>query len=215
MTVVAAETFLFEALSEKAQQAALDRYRYCWADHEWWDTTYEDAVRMAEILGIEIDKHYGKDGNGPKIHFSGFCSQGDGASFAGRYAPKADALTAIQAQCNDETLIDLAKRLTVINVATSLIEGLEEFHAEITTRGHYSHPSTMNVEVHLAVSDEFVDINIFPEELEKELTVCMREFADWIYHQLEAEHDYLISDEYLKEWFAEYETKFDEDGAMI
>ena len=41
----------------------------------------------------------------------------------------------------------------------------------------------------------------------------MRDFADWIYKTLEAEHDWLTSDEVVDEALAE-ET-FDEDGAVI
>jgi len=212
---VAAETFLFEALSEKAQQAALDRYRYCWADYDWWDNTYEDAARMAEILGIEIDKHYGKAGNGPKIFFSGFCSQGDGACFLGWYRPKGDVLSAMKAECTDETLISLAERLTVLGVTLALYPGFEELKARITANDRYCHSGTMqfSIEYEPQGIDSFDD---FPAaHTDDEIESCMREFADWIYQQLEAEHDYLISDEYLKERFAEDETKFDEDGAMI
>lgn len=211
------ETFSFEMLSEKAQQAALDRYRYRWADHDWWDTTYEDAARMAEILGIEIDTERVTKVSYevPKIFFSGFYSQGDGACFLGWYRPKGDVLSAMKAECTDETLIGLAERLTVLSVTLASYPGFERLQAKITTEGRYSHSGTMrfSIEYEPQGIDSFDD---FPAAYtDDEIESCMRGFADWIYRQLEAEHDYLTSDAHLKERFAEDETRFDEDGDMI
>lgn len=206
--------FTFSQLSEEAQQRALDKAR----DREvqfdgWWDSTYEDAVRMASLLGIEIDQR-GEHG-GLAIYFSGFCSQGDGASFTGWYRPKANALAAIKAETNDETLIDLAERLTTMNVTLALWPELECLQAKITTSGRYSHSHTMSV----AVEYEPYDVDMpdaFPGiSVEEELTACMREFADWIYAQLEAEHDYLTSDESVADWLRGEGAVFDEDGDMI
>ena len=82
------EVFGYHELSEKAKEAALD----AWAqENEFFnDFVYEDAVRVAELLGIEIDSKPVKLMNGstrydPAIFFSGFWSQGDGACFEGSY----------------------------------------------------------------------------------------------------------------------------------
>lgn len=206
--------FTFSQLSEEAQQRALDKARYRdveWGD--WWDTAYEDAARMASLLGIEIDQR-GEHG-GLAIYFSGFCSQGDGASFAGWYRPKADALAATKAETNDETLIKLAERLTALNVTLALWPELECLQAKITTSGRYSHSGMMSIAVEYMPYD--IDMpDAFPGiSVEDELTACMREFADWIYDQLEAEHDYFTSDEVVADRLRGDGAVFDEDGDMI
>jgi hypothetical protein len=51
------------------------------------------------------------------------------------------------------------------------------------------------------------------EGLEDDVTQLMRDFADWIYKNLEAEHDYLTSDECIDQYLAE--EKFDSLGQVI
>ena len=217
--LIDAPTFRFEALSDLAKAAALDAVRGRDVDYDWWDNTYEDAVRMAAFLGIEIDSETHRQGSGrtvttPKINFSGFGSQGDGACFTGSYSCAPEAIAKITAECNDAELLDLATRLTAVQVATKIQYGCT-VEARITTSGNYSHSGTMNVETSytddIDDSDETVDL----DTADAEITDCMREFADWIYAQLEAEYDYRTSDEHLTEYLVEDENLFDEDGDQV
>lgn len=213
-SVTAAVGFSFNDLSERAQQRAIDDARYSEvdSDYDWWDSVYEDAVRMAALLGIEIDQHDGKPHGyaGPKIYFSGFCSQGDGACFQGTYRPKSDAFAAVKAECNDETLISLAKRLTTLNVESTLHHEVKLCYVTVSAYGRYSHSNTMS-----ATYEYDADVAETDSAFEDDLLACLREFADWIYNQLEAEFDYLTSDEVVRERLIANEYVFDEDGAMI
>lgn len=203
----------FSDLSEKAQQRAIDDARYSEMDgsYDWWDSVFEDAVRMAALLGIEIDQHERIEGRcGPKIYFSGFCSQGDGACFRGTYRPKPDAFAAVEAECNDETLIDLAKRLTALNVENALHHEVKLCYVTVSTYGGYSHSNTMS-----ATYEYDADVVEADSAFEDDLLACLREFADWIYEQLEAAFNYLTSDEVVRERLIADEYVFDEDGAMI
>jgi hypothetical protein len=62
-----------------------------------------------------------------------------------------------------------------------------------------------------------MDVNVCTEEendaITGEVTLLMRDFADWIYERLEQEHDYLLSDETVDEQLAD--ANFDEDGTII
>lgn len=204
----------FSGLSEKAQQRAIDDARYSEVDsgYDWWDNVFEDAVRMAALLGIEIDQRNGEHHSyaGPKIYFSGFCDQGDGACFQGTYRPKPDAFAAVKAECNDETLISLAERLTTLNVESTLHHEVKLCYVTVSTYGRYSHSNTMS-----ATYEYDADVAETDSAFEDDLLACLREFADWIYNQLEAEFDYLTSDEVVKERLIADEYIFDEDGAMI
>lgn len=51
--------FKFSELSEQAKDAARDANRDWNVHYDWWDYVYEDAVRMAAILGIEISHTVG------------------------------------------------------------------------------------------------------------------------------------------------------------
>ena len=50
--------YQFDELSDRAKEKAREWYRGGQPDHDWWNSIYDDALRMAEILGIEIDYRY-------------------------------------------------------------------------------------------------------------------------------------------------------------
>lgn len=215
MTEVEEKTeFTFDELSERAKDKARDEYRSDgYLDYEWWDTIYEDAVHMGELIGIEIGTTtcFNKDkkpiGLDIDIFFSGFSSQGDGASFKGSYSYEPDAVQKVQAECNDEELIRIAQELTLLQL-TRRLRGLSKFSAVITTHGYGSHSAIMQVEVY-EYEDEGEAATI-----EDDVTQLMRDFADWIYDQLEDEYDYLMSDEYVDELLNDGMV-FNEEGSTI
>ena len=216
MTEIEEQTeFTFDELDESAKDKARDKVRYDNVNDEWWDFVYEDAVRMGALIGINISKtdHHRK---GRKSHqsidisFSGFCSQGDGASFEGDYWFVPDALLKVQAETSDEELLRIAQELLLLQLGRRM-RGLEPFSATITTSGRYSHSGTMSVTVEADDDQDVVKMN--DEGLEDDVTQLMRDFADWIYKNLEAEHDYLTSDECIDERLAE--EKFDSLGQVI
>lgn len=220
MTEVEEKTeFEFSELSERAKDAARQAYIANDYPHDdWWDGVFEDAVRMGALLGIQISatSHIRKTGGicqTTDIFFSGFWSQGDGASFEGAYAcaPEASRLIRVKAP-EDETLHRIADQLSLLQTTRRLL-GLEPFRATISTTGGYCHSGTMDV----AIDDPNIDDDGRGEPAiqaeEESITKLMRDFADWIYNQLENEHDYLTSDEVVDEQLAE--EKFDEAGAVI
>ena len=66
-------TYTFDELSDAAKQRAIDKYSDT-NDDGWWHPVYERAMKDGEARGFDIDD----------IRFSGFWSQGDGASWTGR-----------------------------------------------------------------------------------------------------------------------------------
>lgn len=216
MTEIEEKTeFEFSELSERAKDAARQAYIANDYPHDdWWDSVFEDAVRMGAILGIEIStsqhtSHKGRNYFTTDIFFSGFWSQGDGASFEGAYACAPEASSLIRAEApEDETLHRIADQLSLLQTTRRLL-GLEPFSATISTSGGYCHSGAMDVTVSYDEGGE----TSYDDALEKSITKLMRDFADWIYNQLETGHDYLTSDEVVDEQLAE--EKFDEAGAVI
>lgn len=223
MTEVEEQTeFKFSELSESAKDAARTEHTSGeYLDYDWWDCTCEDAVRMAAILGITISttnhtSPKGRNYETTDIYFSGFCSQGDGACFSGSYklAPEASAMIRAEAP-EDKVLHELADRLGMIQL-TRKLHGLDSFTAKVS-RGYgswnYSHSGTMVIAIEFDPDSELEEEAGTIDALDAAITQAMVDFADWVYKQLNNEHDWLHSDECVDERLAE--EKFDEDGHQL
>jgi hypothetical protein len=81
--------------------------------------------------------------------------------------------------------------------------------ARIKQNGRYSHEMTMEVDV---THREYRKVKRDDEE---EVIDCLRDFARWIYRQLEAEYGYQNSDEVVDETIIINAYEFDEDGNRI
>lgn len=180
-------------------EAVQDKVRSHQCLDVWWDFVYEDAVECAKYLGIKTDTN--------AIQFSGFWSQGDGASFVGGYSFKADAVKAIKDHApQDEELHRIAEQLTALQTKVRLQTG-GRLDAQISRSGRYSHSHTMQFDMSIVDTEGEAPAVLPPDE--KDLADTLRSFADWIYKQLEAEYTYLTSDEALAE------HDYDENGALL
>lgn len=223
-TIIETEVFQFDELADKAKEKARDWFREGSMHDDWYDATFEDAVQCAAEMGIAIGtktQRYhvmGRDGkpgrNGTQevteIYFSGFSSQGDGASFAGVYTYKADAVEAIKAHAPlDTKLHEIAERLVAAQALGPVCESVT-----VTQRGNYSHSGSMDFEFN--DEDESVALSeIAPDtirESEKEIISALRSFADWIYRQLEKEYEWQNADEQVDDNIRANEYTFTVNG---
>lgn len=177
-----------------------------------YDFVLEDAATIADLFGLDIRQTRKTRMNGghrydPTIYWSGFYSQGDGASFVGTYQYKKGALKAVKAYCGDAEVHRIVKGL----------QDVQRRHFYKLTarmgRGHnsnfYSHSNTMSVDVS-HYDGEYRDIG----DAEEEVTQLMRDFADWIYSWLEAEYEYQSSDQAVAEACESNGYEFYEDGSV-
>jgi len=185
----------------KISDELIDKHRDINTDYDWWEGVYEDFKRVAKILGFDVDLK--------NVFFSGFCSQGDGASFTGyyhatgsRFHPPISARSFAEIAPaeirsyapQDTTLHEIADELLVISRMY--------FPAQATigrTGTMYSHCATMNIPAceECYIEDEFDDEVL--EAVADAILVQARALADWLYKQLEAEHEYQQSDEAVTE----------------
>jgi hypothetical protein len=213
--------YKFEELSDAAKEKARDWYRSSGLHDGWWDGVYEQAERAAAILGIDIDRERQGNGRISCIFFSGFCSQGDGASWTGSYRYTKGALKAIKKEWpltwkhpDGQTIVsEGAPELHRIAQGLQDVQRRHFYKLTATvTRGagsnHYSHSNTMAVDVEHD-DDRYRDIG----DAEDDIKQLLRDFADWIYSELEREHDYLNSDEAVDETIIANEYEFDEGGS--
>lgn len=194
--------YTFEELSDAAKEKARDWYREGALDYEWWDSVYEDAGRIFAILGIDSSRVVSLGGGrtrvtSPDIEFSGFWSQGDGASFAGTYRYKRGSARAIARYApQDEELQRIGRELMQLQKRHGY-----SLACDIIKSGRYSHEYTMDI--------EGMDCG---SETKSAMLELFRDLARWIYRTLEAEYEYLNSDESVDEMIVANEYEFTEDG---
>ena len=205
--------YTFDELDDTAKERARewcrqDQSEYLHLDYDWFDFIYDYAQRVAEILGIEFDaKHIplmdGTTRPEPKIWFSGFWTQGSGASFEGSYRYARGAAKRIRAYApNDKILHGIADDLQ-----SAQKNHLYQLEASCSHRGRYYNSGSMAV-VGYHREDSCRDIG------DAEITIeeALRDFADWIYKSLEAEYDWLLADEQIDDSIRANEWEFDVDG---
>lgn len=208
MRTITKEVYLFKELSDEAKEKAREWYREGNLDYDWWDTAFDDFVTIGNLLGIEFDtKPVKLMGGGtrydPCIYFSGFYSQGDGACFEGRYNYNKGALKKVKEYTpQDKVLHEIAQSLQEIQKLNFYQAWAHSKH-----RGHYNHSYSMSIDC-----GRFDDKEIVGED---DLIQCMRDFADWMYHQLEKESEWLNSDEVVDDVIIANEYEFYEDGERV
>lgn len=202
--------FRFEELDGPAKERARDWWRNLEASDFDTSCTIEDAQRMGAIMGIEFDTHPVKLMGGgtrsePTVYWSGFSSQSDGACFEGRYRYAKGAAKAIRAEApTDKRLHSIADQLQAAQRGA-----FYRLEARCQHRGHYYHSGCMQVEVFDRENEYSTNVD------ESAVTDALREFADWIYRQLETEYEWRMADEQVDESIIINEYDFDESGNRL
>jgi hypothetical protein len=203
----------FSELDEAAKAYAVEKYND--TNDSWWsDSVIEMAQEDGKELGFDIDK----------VYFSGFWSQGDGASWVGRID--------VVKWCTNQMEADPKYR-----VLRAMAEvGMIETRTCISQSGHYYHQYTMGIDTIEVINDDeakydgeleplFVGCTLLElfgsigghdalTDMEKDMLESARDYAAKIYTNLEEEYDYLSSEEAFAETAEANEWSFDETGEM-
>jgi len=164
----------------------LEKYRYINTEHDWYDYVIEHFVDKMSQVGISIDRS--------DVKFSGFYSQGDGASFGGTF---------------DEQLFMEKHGLDKQYPAAYYLASINDLHIKPYRHpSNYYHESTVSFEVssYALPSDEddlrevvlTSMIEQFEHELmdfEQEVTDICRDYMRDLYKELQVEFEHLTSDE--------------------
>lgn len=156
-----------------------DKLRYEYLEPDWWDTTYDDFVAVATKLGFDVSR---KD-----LAFSGFSSQGDGASFKGYWeASKLNVDALFEYAPEDTELHKIAYGFAAL--VKEYGHGLQCHVSRMPSR--YSHDKTMWC--HGSWQGCGGDLGPDTDDL---LTDYSQRLARWLYASLETDYDYYLSDE--------------------
>lgn len=195
-----ATAYTYDELEEDAKKKALDEMRSTTTEYfDWWESDFEYWKEELAKRGYEVDD----------IFFSGFWSQGDGASFTGsldvlKWLKYTDAKDA------DAKAKDLAKTrslrywLKKVDPAAAYVN--------FSQRGHYYHRFTMSIEVEWSEWPEPPKAGQQLLALESAMLDHARDCALEIYRGLEKTHDAMSTDEYVADHIVANEYLFWSDG---
>jgi len=192
--------YSYEELDTYAQAKAIDNFR---SDedlipHDWYKEMVKEFEDELAEIGIEdVD-----------FQFSGFYSQGDGASFTGSITD------------NKKFIED------VLGIRDLRPEVYDNLTIEIKrSQSRYVHENTVDVEVDLEETElEFpvsADFSIIID-MEKEAGKIEEKGNDWLrskcrefYRKLEDEYESFTSDDYIENFITANDYKFDKEGNLI
>ena len=183
--------------NKKLLQKVLSKYREYFVIDNWYEFTTDELFDYLNLIGFEnID-----------IRFSGFYSQGDGASFTGTLKR------------------DYLEKYPRIGYESKLLEACDIFYKKLldVPKGFYiyiekikSVPYCFYLHEHtteIVIENEYGDY-INDKSLIDCLTEDYRNLCRTYYKQLEKEYDTLISDEYILEIFEDENAVFTELGNL-
>ena len=210
--IISTTVYLLNELSGPAAEHARDWYRRSAPDDGWQEFVFEDFAKICTILGVDLATHPvrlygGGTRQDPRIWYSGFCSQGDGACFEGRYHYAMGASRAIRAHApQDEELHRIADAL-----ASLQRRNFYQLGASIRHEGRYYHEYTMSI----AVERDGPTMQEMTTDAEEQVIDFLRDLARWLYRQLEREYWYQLSDDVVDEAILANEYGFTEGGACF
>lgn len=175
------KVYSFNELSEKAKDKAREWYSADF-DPDWHESTYERAEEIGGVLGFD----------NMKINYSGFWSQGDGASFTATWWAPRRPLKAMRLLTESPELLELAERMSLI-LCNMTYEEREHSERVYRTEHRYSHPNTVSCD-----NDDILEV--------------ARDLMHWIYRSLREEYEYQTSEEQVAEACEANDYTFREDG---
>jgi hypothetical protein len=217
------ETYSFEELSPEAQGNVIENNREINVDYDGWeDGVTEDFQEDMKNIGIDDIT----------ISYTGFNSQGDGASFTSDDVDTRKLFDAVGIKSNkalnmevdDERssgenkefydLLDTMEDVGQVDRNRIKPEELRVWIERIDSR-HY-HENTIRAHVEIwEEPDGWEESYGFLDELGDKVTEYVRELCKDLYRKLEGEYDNLTSDESVKSTLIDNDYKFDEEGNLV
>jgi hypothetical protein len=182
---------------KELKEIVLEKFRYVAVDNQFW---YEDIMRYwTEALKFAgfIE---------PKIYFSGFHCQGDGACFKA----KGFEIGKIAQYINNENANTFTNR--EIKVLDALYnQGY--IQGEITHRSRYYHEYSTSVDVYDGcMKSSWIHLISIVDKFEEKLKEYVVNIGSKIYHELSEKYEYLTSDEAILNFLGANDYEFLENG---
>lgn len=208
MKTVCIECRQYSEWDEKTQQKILDKYRNINVEFDdWYEWEFENwATKLAERGYDIVEEKTNKNGKKYKdyqIAFSGFWSQGDGASFTGTV----DIIKWLEYTKNSR-YSRILKLLKSGSIQHSASIKRDRWH-------HYSHWNTTSIYHDWYMNGDHPRIEALIEDIEEELLKDHQELNREIYKELQEDYEEQTSDEAVKDTLEANQYEFDETGKIM
>lgn len=202
-------TYKYDELSDEAKWEAREWFMRGYPD-DWWYSTYETIDTLARVVGIACDKRK----NEPDFYFD--LDRGSFFSFHGVYSYdkgwKQEAMRKFGDVFNTDRKDDIA----------CFIREYAEFCDNIQRPNFYGVQARMTV-THYGGGREGVNVDVerylpndtqgdVSDDLQASVETFIGSFCETALSLLQAEYDYILSDEYVEEIIRVNEYEFTEDG---
>jgi hypothetical protein len=214
-------TYSFEELSPEAQEHAIGENQEINVNYEGWEDGVTEGFKedMEEIGISDID-----------ISYTGFYSQGDGASFTSNSIDTRKLFNAAGIKSTDALDMEVENRDDKDKEFHDLLDTLEDIGQLDRTRikpedlkvtiergsSNYSHENTISVNIEIwDEPDGWKEPYDFVTNLEREMNIFVRKKCKELYSALEKDYEFLTSDEAVKETLIDNDYQFDEEGNLV
>ena len=177
-----------EIKDQNIRDTIIDNYRYINTDYSWYDYTLDDYIEKLETIGFME----------PDINFSGFCNQGDGASFDCHYIDTTKILKHLNIEYSNW------KHDAICNYATYGVQ-------KNSYSTHYSHKKTRytGIDVDMDYQKSFWRFEKLAYSICDWIETLRLDLCNEIYNALSNEYDSLLSAEAIIETLEANEYYFD------
>jgi len=193
------EVYSFDELTPEIQEKVIENNYDINIFGDWYEFVFDDyAEKIKENYGIEINN----------INFSGFNSQGDGASF--------ECNIHVKNFLENNPDIVSSGMLEKINTLREYLKRDEDLYIAIKRSSHhYCHSRTMCVNYDAVLPDVSVAEYEAIKELGAYLLNKMRDNADDLYDELEKTYDIYTSEKEIAETLRNNVYEFLADGSRF
>jgi hypothetical protein len=192
--------YSWDELSDQAKRKAIERNRDINIDNSWHDEVINDATEDLFNDGVED----------VEILYSGFHSQGDGASFTGRVRDPKKWLKAIGMENIPQEVEDL--------IYARIDRGSSRYYHELTVDLNFQFETDDSVLFTYPFGPEVpMEFNLgeLQEEIERKGEKWLQSTCRKIYRDLEKEYEALTSDDAVEDTLIANDYEYDEDGNII
>jgi hypothetical protein len=221
----------FEELSPESKQKAIEKQQDINVDDDrWWEFIVEGFIEdMQEFYGVDVEEG--------DVAFTGFYSQGDGASFTGEVG---DVKKFLEKALNypDMEYLNMGKQKEENDELVTLLSDLDNLGYDIREKlrpeditikfvrsnSNYVHENTVSAEVEAEETPEswdtdkkfnWTDYHEWLGSLESECTTWLRSECKDLYRKLEEEYESLQEDQAVEETLISNDYLFDEEGNIV
>jgi len=198
--------YSYDELSEEAKENAKQHYMENMFDNHWWhEHTIEHIADIGAIIGITIDK--GKHG----YHAYFDLDRGNYFAFDGSYSYKKGWREAVRKEWGTDSF---TKPLSKQDITLTFLRNFSYLEWEAQYVHWWSVNCTCTSGNHGRMSiNADCDCDHYHGAPEKECDEIIGAFCSWAWDILEAEYEYLQSDEYVENDLRGYE--FDKAGGIL